>query len=446
VARKDFIGSRYRMRRKLAPHCLCAVLCPVTIISAAPLADTGSGDTSTAAGAPVEPPPSMFTFGAFGTLGVVHSDQPLADFTSSRVENAGAGHTRAWSPAVDSLIGAQVDARLTPKFSAVLQLLSQQNADSSFSPHIEWAYLKYQFTPDFSVRLGRTAIDAFLLTDSRNIGFANPWVRPPIELYDLVPVTNSDGIDFNYRFAVAGGSNTIDASIGYDHYQYPTSNSQATGRADAAQQYSLVDTFQRGSATLRVTYGQAHLTVAAFEPLFDAFREFGPQGVGISDLYDVDNRVIAYYGVSAAYEPGAWFLMAELGRVNFHSVLGETTGWYVSSGYRFNRVTPYATYAQTRPNSGSRAAGLDLSELPPPLAAEAGALNTELNATLATFASQRTLSLGARLDVTSSIDLKLQWDRTNLGADSQGWLTNLQPGFQPGSSYTLVSATLDFVF
>jgi hypothetical protein len=118
----------------------------------------------------------------------------------------------------------------------------------------------------------------------------------------------------------------------------------------------------------------------------------------------------------------------------------------VSGGYRFGNITPYATYAQTRPNSNTRDPGLDLSALPPSLAAEAGALNAELNAALATFASQRTLSLGARLDVTSSIDLKLQWDRTNLGANSQGWLTNLQPGFQLGSSFTLVSATLDFVF
>ena len=56
-------------------------------------------------GTPDQPPPSMFTFGGFGTLGVVHSDQPLADFTASPFEGVGAGHTRAWSPAVDSLIG-----------------------------------------------------------------------------------------------------------------------------------------------------------------------------------------------------------------------------------------------------------------------------------------------------------------------------------------------------
>jgi hypothetical protein len=94
----------------------------------------------------------MFTFGGFGTLGVVHSDQPLADFTSSSVEGVGAGHTHAWSAAVDSLVAAQVGAQITPQFSAVLQVMSEQNADSSFTPHVEWAYVKYQFTPDFSAR------------------------------------------------------------------------------------------------------------------------------------------------------------------------------------------------------------------------------------------------------------------------------------------------------
>jgi hypothetical protein len=347
---------------------------------------------------------------------------------------------------VDSLVAAQVGARITAQLSAVLQAVSEQNADTSFTPHVEWAYLKYQFTPDFSVRVGRTALDVFLLTDSRNIGFAYPWVRPPIELYNLVSVTNSDGIDSSYRFAVGDGSNTLAASIGHAHYRYPISSSQTTVGSDVTEEIVLVDTFQRGAATLRFNYGQAHLTFPTFDPLFDAFREFGPQGVGIADRYDVDDRILTFYGLSAAYEPGPWFLMAEMGRIDSHSVLGEATGWYVSGGHRFKRITPYATYAQTRPNSKTRDPGLDVSALPPSQAAAAAALNTELNAALGSIASQRTFSLGARLDVTSSIDLKLQCDHTKLGADSQGWLTNLQPGFLPGSSLTLISATLDFVF
>jgi hypothetical protein len=436
------------MRRTLAQYGLSAVLCPIAVIATAGVGDDSAGETtiSTASGAVDEPPASMFTFGGFGTFGVAHSDQPLADFTSSSAEAQGAGHTRTWSAAVDSLLAAQVGARITPQLSAVLQVVSEQNADSSFSPHVESAYIKYQLTADFSVRVGRTDLDVFLLTDSRNIGFANPWVRPPVELYNLVPVTNSDGINFSYRLAVADGSNTIDATVGATHYHYPITNSEATGTANVTQEFLLVDTFQRGAATLRLNYGQAHPAFPAFEPLFDAFREFGAEGVNIADRYDVRDRLLRFYGLGAAYEPGDWFLMAELGRRESHSVLGEATGWYVSSGRRFGRVTPYAIYAQTRPNSDTRTPGLDVAELPPSQATAAAALDTELNAMLANIASQRTSSLGACLDVARNIDLKLQLDHTNLGANSYGSLTNLQPGFRLGSSLTLISATLDFVF
>jgi len=436
------------MRRKLAQYGLSAILYPFAINCAVGLADDSAGQSAISPGSSAtdQQGASMFTFGAFGTLGVVHSDQRLADFTSSAVEGVGAGHTHAWSAAVDSLAAAQVGARITPQFSAVLQVLSEQNADASFSPHVEWAYLKYQATPDFSVRAGRTDLNVFLLADLRNIGFAFPFVRPPVELYNLVPVTHSDGIDFSHRLAMAGGSNSLDASIGYSHYDYPISNSQATGTAVATQEFTLVDTFERGPATLKLSYGEARLTVPAFDPLLDAFREFGSQGIDIANRYGINERMIRFYGISAAYEPGNWFLMAELGQINYDAVLGETTGWYVSSGYRFNKITPYAIYAQTRPNSSTWAAGLNLAALPPAQAAPAAGLNAELDAALATIASQRTSSLGARLDVTRNIDLKLQWDHTNLGANSQGWLTNLQPGFRPGSSFTLISATLDFVF
>ena len=56
------------------------------------------------------------------------------------------------------------------------------------------------------------------------------------------------------------------------------------------------------------------------------------------------------------------------------------------------------------------------------------------------------MSVGARWDVVRNVDIKLQFDHTSLGADSRGWLTNLQPGFPVGTSVDLTTATIDFVF
>src|ERR1700729_15994 len=85
---------------------------------------------------------SMFSFSGFGTLGVVHSNEHDADFTSTIFKPNGAGYSHDWSPAVDSLIGAQVIANFTPRLSAMLQVTSQQNYDNTYTPRVEWANIK----------------------------------------------------------------------------------------------------------------------------------------------------------------------------------------------------------------------------------------------------------------------------------------------------------------
>lgn len=116
----------------------------------------------------------MFSFSGFGTLGVVHSSQDQADFTDSVWKPNGAGHRHDWSADVDSRLGLQIIANVTPKLSAVLQVVAEQNYDNSYRPHVEWANIKYAFTPDFDVRVGRIAMPTFLVGDYRKVGYAVP--------------------------------------------------------------------------------------------------------------------------------------------------------------------------------------------------------------------------------------------------------------------------------
>src|SRR3984885_6655741 len=171
---------------------------------------------------------SMFSFNGFGTIGVVHSSEHDADFTSNIFKPNGAGYSHDWSPDVDSLIGAQVIANFTPRLSAMLQVISQQNYDNSYTPHVEWANIKYQLTPEASIRVGRTVLASFLVSDTRNLGYANPWVRPPVEVYSLVPIDSSDGIDASYRWQMGELVQTFVGTYGATTSRQPTG-----GNADA---------------------------------------------------------------------------------------------------------------------------------------------------------------------------------------------------------------------
>lgn len=383
----------------------------------------------------------MFSFSGFGTLGLVHSSEPYADFVGNSLQPNGAGFSREWSADVDSRLGVQVTGNFTKHISVVLQVVAEQRYDGTYNPHVEWLNVKYQFTPDFFVRVGRIALPAFLVSDSRKVGFANPWVRPPVEVYGLVPVTANDGVDASYRFHIGDLTSTVQITTGQADVFEPG------GAVDRARrQIGISDTVEWRALTVHATYQHGDVTVPSVNALFAGFRQFGPAGTALADKYDADARPISFVAVGAMWDPGPWFVMAEWGVTDTHSALGRRSAWYVSGGYRFGRVTPWVTYAQTKADSDTSDPGLNASSFPAELAPTIGALNAGLNAVLGSIPVQKSFSLGGRWDFRKDAALKVQYEHIGLGSDSAGTFTSVQPGFQRGGTIHVVSATVDFLF
>ena len=57
------------------------------------------------------------------------------------------------------------------------------------------AFLKYQATGDLNVRLGRIPAPLFMVSEYRKVGYVNPWIRQPNEVYFQVPFNSLDGGD-----------------------------------------------------------------------------------------------------------------------------------------------------------------------------------------------------------------------------------------------------------
>jgi hypothetical protein len=224
------------------------------------------------------------------------------------------------------------------------------------------------------------------------------------------------------------------------------SNTQPNGSsAEATRQWNIADTLEYGPVTIHLAYQEAHLTISSLHEFFNAFRQFGSQGSAIADKYDQYDRPLRFLSLGGTYDPGQWFVTGEWGTSDLHSVLGKSTAWYASGGYRLGRFTPYLNYSQVRASGAKSDPGLDLSALPHGLAGPAFGLNAGLNAILASGPSQSTTTLGLRWDFRKDVDLKLQYAHARLGAGSPGTLINLQPGFQPGGAFNIFSAAIDFV-
>jgi hypothetical protein len=378
----------------------------------------------------------------YGTLGVVHSNEREADYTSSVLRYSGAGKTNVWSHDVDSRLGAQLDVTFDKRWSAVLQVVSEQNLKNNYHPRVEWANVKFQATPDLALRVGRIALPVFLSADYRQVGYAYPWVRPPVESYGSMPISSSDGIDATWRWSAGPVRNASQFMFGHDNLAQV-----APVKGHASRIVGVANTSDWGALTVHANLVAAELTLDIGAPLFQGFQAFGPAGQAISDGYAVDHKHVSVANIGANYDPGPWFLMGELGRTRTRSLLGETRSGYVSAGWRSGAFTPYAVYSQVRSTGPTRSDGLPLGYLPAAYQPQAAALNAGLNTTLlASFPQQSTVSAGVRWDLHANAALKLQYDRVTPRTGSVGTLINTTPAFRSDHAIGVTSFTFDFVY
>jgi hypothetical protein len=336
--------------------------------------------------------PSIFSFNGFGTLGAVHSSEDQADYSVGFKPN-GAGFTHNWSFDVDSLLALQMTAKLSDKLTGVVQVVAVQQSDNRYGPVVEWANLKYAFTPNVAVRVGRIAMATYLASDVRNVHYAMTPVRPSTEIYSLLPISNSDGVDATYRMQLGKISNTVQVLYGENTVDV---NTAVTVKAKGV--WGIVDTIEYGSLLLHFAYqGQQIFPEAVFIP---------PGGQPLK---------IIEAGVS--YDPGTWYASAEWARI--FAGYGDSKAINLNAGYRLNKLTPYLGYGKLTP--------LGLS-------------------TMGVAAEQMTLTAGLRWDFMRNFDLKGQFDRVKADNGSFGQLKNVQPGLQPDGSTNLFTLAVDFIF
>ena len=382
-----------------------------------------------------------WSFSGFGTVGVVHSDERQADYTSSSMKADGAGRSARWSPHVDSKLGGQLDAHLGERWSAVLQVVTEQRLDYSYRPRVNWANLKYQVTPELDLRFGRIAMPMFIAAEYRKVGYAYPWVRPPIEVYGVVPLGSSDGVDLNWQWN--GEALRSTTQVLYGRTDLPLyDGARLRGHAIAG----LSHTVEQGDFSARVSLVTARLSINLFPELFKALDSFGAEGRDIARRLQIDGRRASALSVGLNYDPGQWFVTGEAGSSKVDGYLGSTRSAYFGGGWRQGSLTPYAGFARVWGRRPQGPNALALGGLAPYQAAVGANVNTALAALMRTVPSQSTFSAGLRWDAAPNLAFKLQHECVTTHAGSRGMFINSVPGYQSGRTAQVSSAALDFVF
>jgi hypothetical protein len=364
---------------------------------------------------------SMFSFSGFGTIGAVHNSEDHADFATDFSPD-GAGYSESWSSKPDSRLGAQLDAQFTGKLSAVVQVLSEYDYTGSHAPDVTLAHVKYAFTPALSVRVGRLAPLTFMLSDYRKVGYAMPWLRPPVEVY-----SNSiqlDGGEVAYKFNLGSTAMTLQLVTG--------DSDEGTVKLDDS--VGLVARAEFGSSTIFAGYNRTTLSLAPDPTLEAMLALYEPVAPALFERFRLADNDVTFTALGYAYEPGTWFARGEVTRLDSDDgMVAATTNMYASVGRRIGAFMPYVTLGKVELDSPQSLGAND------PIGIVNGIL---ANGNVA----RDSVTVGTRWDFRENFALKLEAAHVRADAGSNGGLTNLQPGFRHGGSYNLLSAAVDFVF
>lgn len=383
-----------------------------------------------------------FSYSGFSTAAYAQSDTDLAQVgyigQPDGIDSDGTFTT-------DSKLGVQVTAKFNDQFSATVQGVAYADLTADWEPHLDWAYVRYQPTSNLSARAGYLRAPTFMYSDSVFIGYANSWVRPPMEVYGLSPAYQLRGVDLSWRQNVGGVAVTLQPYYGDSKLDA----GDPAMEIEVSEWAGMAVTGEIGSFMFRAGYASLELgttTQQLVGPIstLRSMAALGCAGCAVdANALDLDGTKIKNIDVGVQFDNGTSLAIAEIAQRDTDSyVTVAMNSAYVTYGHRFGNFMPYGTIAAARRDDSNMGSAIPVGTPFSPLAAVA-------NSTLAGGNDdQDSYTLGLRYEVPSFSVLKgaivkLQYDHIE-AKEGNGMFINVQPGFDGDTD--MISASFDFIF
>ena len=444
-------------------------------------------------------PDGNFSLSGFGTLGLTKSTSGALgsagmDFV---YPGQGGGAGNSWSANPDSKIAVQGTYKFTPTLSGTAQVMTKYDAFSQYDPTINWAFAKWQIAPSVGLRVGRMGGPFFMISDFRDVGFANTTVRPALDVYGQVPVSQFEGFDVSYQTSV--GDASLNATL--FHGQAPADYASAHRKSEDPLRVALgapnvatslvpsrfdlkkmtgvnLTAEMDNGLTLRFghTVGKIDLWSPSVDALLAATASNATARANVNNTVVVSGNDISFTGLGLVYDQGSWVFSGEFTKKRGNSFIADTTGWYGNIGYRWNSFTPYVGLSRLSVDSANKtnpySALLGINSVAAADVAAggtgAGTADATLRASVISGAilgrgiqslmntqkqNQHTLTIGTRWDIRPNIALKAQWDSVSKPAGSYGQFFTQDPGQAATQAFlntkqriNLMSLSMDVVF
>lgn len=343
-----------------------AVVAPPAHADDSGLSFKGSGFLTVAAGSVVNRGPAQNSSG-------YNCPCFISDYGEGSVYEKGGLN---WRP--ESKLGLQGTAQYGERYSLTTQAV-WRGVDSMID--LEWLYADIRLNNNFTLQAGRKRLPLFYYSESQDIGFALPWTHLPPQLYGW-EIINYNGANLLYKgqignwstgMSVFGGSETQNDSPYWKMYNGKNSQTNSHWSNIAGAYVTLGNEWLE----TRVIYLQSDIQDITIAPAYSATPQSRQK----------------IYGASFNIDHAHWVVRSEFLYVYRREAYGGDHAQVLGIGYRVGKWLPMVTYANYRQS-------------------------VTLNPSLAEAHATESLSL--RYDVSTSSDVKIQFDH---------WKNNAQPAF-----------------
>lgn len=316
-----------------------------------------------------------------------------------------------WRP--DSKIGLQGSASHN-YFSLTAQVVAR--AADTGGVDLEWLYGSYRLNDKVTIQAGRKRLPMFYYSDMQDIGVALPWAHLPPQVYGWEAV-NYNGVNVMYQDKFgdwSANANLLTGSESKKDSGYWKIYNGRQSRSDIKWSNIIGGnlTLSKDWFETRFVYIQSNTEENLVSNGWDGQAYTIPPGV----IYPPAKQKIYGLAVNADYE--SWLLRTEFINIKHHGLGYGDFAQLVGVGYHYKNWQPMATW--------SRYFGTAVTD------------NLVPGATTGIPNMQQVLSMTLRYDLTTSSDLKVQYDYQTDHSD---------PAYTPNyGTARLLTFTYDMVF
>ncbi len=278
------------------------------------------------------------TISGYGTAGGSFTSNGAYQYRHDQTEFVGAGND--FDTSLDSRIGVQAKVSFDSHWSITAQEVVRERGDSTFEPGTEWLFVQYSPISAVDLRVGRMALATFLLSDSRNVGYAATWFHAPNEVYESEPFQYIDGAQGKWQFELGSFDIGLKAAYGTSeaNLELPTGLTDAKAKNVSSSSLSVQwnDLLVRAALTKGASPFQVPLApefIVGYT-LQDKYLSFGTQ-------YDNGSAIVI----------SEWSKRTENDVPIVNKPLFASTQWYVAGGWRFGKFTPMVIYGGLKENN-----------------------------------------------------------------------------------------------